>query len=92
MEFPEGMHHYFEEKLCTFHHWSVHIRPRKTWEEYHRFAELEAAGIGYHLTFPPEDVMRSTAPQSASGQPSSIAEKKPSEGAQGASPTAATPS
>lgn len=53
------MHHYFEEKVCTFHHWALYVRPRKGWEEYRKLVELERAAVGYHLTFPSDDVIQS---------------------------------
>ena len=58
MEFPEGMHHYFAEKVCTFHHWFLYVRPRRGWENYLTFAQAEGASAGYHLTLPPDEVMR----------------------------------
>ena len=57
MEFPEGMHHYFDEKVCSFHHWFLYVRPRRGWENYLIFAKADGAAAGYHLTFPSDEVM-----------------------------------
>jgi hypothetical protein len=57
MEFPEGMHHYFDEKVCSFHHWFLYVRPRKGWENYLNFAKADGAAAGYHLTLPPDEVI-----------------------------------
>jgi hypothetical protein len=58
MEFPEGMHHYFDEKVCSFHHWLLYVRPRKGWEDYLIFAHADGAAAGYHVTLPPDEVIR----------------------------------
>lgn len=58
MEFPEGMHHYFDEKVCSFHHWVLYVRPRRGWEEYLTFVQAEGAAAGYHVTLPPDEVIR----------------------------------
>jgi hypothetical protein len=58
MEFPEGMHHYFDEKVCSFHHWFLYVRPKKSWENYLRFAQAEGAAAGYHITLPPDEVIK----------------------------------
>jgi hypothetical protein len=55
MEFPEGMHHYFDEKVCSFHHWFLYVRPRMGWEKYLARA---GGGAGYHLTLPSDEVMK----------------------------------
>lgn len=58
MEFPEGMHHYFDEKVCSFHYWLLYVRPRKGWEDYLSFEQADGAAAGYHVTLPPEEVIR----------------------------------
>jgi hypothetical protein len=58
MEFPEGMRHYFNEKVCSFHYWFLFVRPRKEWEDYLTFARADGASAGYHLTLPPDEVIK----------------------------------
>ena len=58
MEFPEGMHHYFDGKVCSFHQWLLYVRPRKGWEDYLTFAQADGAAAGYHVTLPPDEVIR----------------------------------
>jgi hypothetical protein len=58
MEFPEGMHHYFDEKVCSFHHWFLYVRPRQGWEKYLAFARAESAAAGYNVTLPPDEVVK----------------------------------
>lgn len=58
MEFPEGMRHYFDEKVCSFHQWFLYVRPRKGWENYLAFARADGATAGYHITLPPDEVIK----------------------------------
>jgi hypothetical protein len=68
MEFPVGVHHYFSEKACTFHFWLLQVFPKRSWEEYLKFAKAEGASIGYVLTFPPDEVIRAATTKAAQGE------------------------
>ncbi len=59
MEFPAGTHHYFDQKFCTFHYWLRFVRPKKGWEEYHKFVKTDSTSAGYNLTLPPDEVIKS---------------------------------
>jgi hypothetical protein len=69
MEFPAGMHHYFDKKVCTFHYWLLYVNPRKGWEEYLEFARAEGAAAGYVVTLPPDVVMKTTTGRAVQGSP-----------------------
>ncbi len=58
MEFPVGVHHYFDRKVCTFHYWFLYVKPKKGWEEYLKSARAESAAAGYLLTVPPEELVK----------------------------------
>ena len=87
MEFPPGVHHYFQEKVCTFHFWLLYVKPKKGWEEYLKFTTADGASAGYVLTFPPEAVMKEPSGGAARSPPPAPA--TPPSAGQLAAPTAA---
>jgi hypothetical protein len=58
MEFPAGMHHYFDQKVCTFHYWLRYVKPKRGWEDYHEHAKAESATAGYVMTLPSDEVIK----------------------------------
>jgi hypothetical protein len=83
MEFPVGVHHYFEEKVCTFHFWLLYVRPKRSWEEYLKLERTHSESAGYVLTFPSEELVKAVLaggalPKEASSpQPQASSEAKP---------------
>ena len=85
MEFPPGIHHYFQQKVCTFHYWFLYVNPKKGWEEYLKFAKTDGGSAGYVLTFPPESVVKAVGmpatevPAPAQSPPQPAAQPAPAE-------------
>ncbi len=53
-----GVHHYFEEKVCTFHFWLLYVRPKRSWEEFLKLERAHSESAGYILTFPSDELIK----------------------------------
>lgn len=58
MEFPVGVHHYFDQKVCTLHYWTLYVKPKRRWQEYLKFVQADSVAAGYHLTLPSDEVVK----------------------------------
>jgi hypothetical protein len=91
MEFPAGMHHYFDKKVCTFHYWLAYVSPKRSWEDYLRLERAGSASAGYVLTLPPDEVIKAAEVAAAKPLPTDARTPLPDPAAEAKPPVSGAP-